>query len=240
MARMKAPLRMRPERRAGGAASRSAAFLLALAVPVTLAATATLGLTGQAAAGVRLGDAVPGVIKKSDLTRIKRQLDLDHFSVVAAVWLGATEGREAIIVEPLNENDLAKAAASCRTGPFCPDRLGFVASRVRVVLLQNNEVLPVLVIDQEVRGARGQLLDLKEIRDRGAWFGWGGWAEAQGGHVALALMPVVESKEGQLRGGAEDPIRIQWNDEAGRFQYLRCAETEGETPSCLFAPETGG
>src|SRR5260221_10239432 len=147
----------------------------ALAVLIAFAAT------DLAAAGVRLGDAVPGVIKKSDLARIKRQLDLEHFSVVAAVWLGATEGREAILVEPLADADLAKVSESCRTGPFCPDRLGFVASRVRIVLLQNNDVQTILVADQEVHATRGRLLDLKEIQARGAWFGWGGGAEAGAG-----------------------------------------------------------
>src|SRR5882724_760758 len=203
-----------------------------------LALLIAFGADGLAAAAVRLGDAVPGVIKKSDLARIKRQLDLEHFSVVAAVWLGATEGREAILVEPLADADLAKVAESCRTGPFCPDRLGFVASRVRIVLLQDNEVETILVVDQEIHAARGRLLDLKEIKARGAWFGWGGWAEAEAGHVALALMPVIESPDGQLHGASEAPVRIQWNEKAGRFQYLMCEEDLPGAPPCRFADET--
>src|SRR5260221_12245095 len=101
----------------------------ALAVLIAFAAT------DLAAAAVRLGDAVPGVIKKSDLARIKRQLDLEHFSVVAAVWLGATEGREAILVEPLADADLAKGSESCRTGPFFHDRLCVVAAAGRTGLI---------------------------------------------------------------------------------------------------------
>ncbi len=233
------PGRSRGRSQSGGRwrAGRSAVGRVALLA--ALVAAVALGTGGQAAGGVRLGDAVPGVIKKSDLARIKRRLDLEHFSVVAAVWLGASEGREAIIVEPLGEQDLAKVAESCKSGPFCPDRLGFVASRVRIVLLQNNDVQSIMVIDQEVRGARGRLLDLKQIHDRGAWVGWGGWAEAEAGHVALALMPMVESANGRLRGASDDPVRVQWNEKAGRFQYLRCAETEGEDAVCQFADELG-
>lgn len=231
--------RGRGERRRAGSGPRHRRSVAGgAALLVTVAATA-LGLGGQATGGVRLGDAVPGVIKKSDLARIKQQLDLERFSVVAAVWLGAGEGREAIIVEPLGEKELAKVAQSCKSGPFCPDRFGFVASRVRIVLLQNNDVQSIMVIDQEVHGERGRLLDLKTIHDRGAWVGWGGWAEAEAGHVALALMPVVESADARLHGASDDPVRIQWNGKTGRFQYLRCEETYGDSAVCLFADELG-
>src|SRR5712692_5979770 len=99
-------------------------------VPLILAiALVFTSLAGPLTAGVRLGDAVPGVIKGADLERIRRQLGLEHFSVVAAVRLGAEEGREAILVEPLTEKPLAMVKEACHHGAFCPDRFGFVGSR---------------------------------------------------------------------------------------------------------------
>ncbi len=203
---------------------------------------------GRSLGGVRLGDAVPGVIKGADLERIRRQLDLDRFSVIAAVWLGAGEGREAIVVEPLDDAALGKIKEACKRGGFCPDRLGFVGSRVRIVKLQNNDVLPVIVADREIRGSKGRLLDLAEVTTRGRPAGWSGWAEAAFGHVALVLTPIVERPDGRLRAGADEPLRVQWNEEVERFQLYSCRAGEGSgagqgadagETGCQFMDEIG-
>jgi len=193
----------------------------------------------RGAAGVRLGDAVPGVIKGSDLERIKRRLDLERFSVIAAVWLGAGEGREAIVVEPLAEKPLALVKEGCAKGAYCPDRFGFVASRVRIVLLQGDEVLPVLVVDREARGPTGRLFSMNEIGERGAPFGWSGWAEAADGHVALVLTPIVEGPNGRARAGSDAPFRVRWNEGAGRFQLFECTADGEAGTTCAFRDETG-
>lgn len=214
------------------------------------ALAAWIGVEG----GVKYGDAVPGVVNGADLARLKRALDLDRFSVIAAVRLGAEEGREAVIAEPLDGRTLALVKEACARGGFCPDRLGFVASRVRILLLHDNEVLTALVVDQEIRGSRGRLVDLREVGTRGRIIGWSGWPEAEADHVALALTPIVETPGGRARAGSGGPLRIQWNEATGRFQLLECEAGEGDDasgagggagderaePECRFEDEAGG
>ncbi len=213
---------------------------------------------GPASPGVRLGDAVPGVIKGADLERIKRQLDLDRFSVVAAVWLGATEGREAVVVEPLPDAAIARIKESCSRGAFCPDRFGFVGSRIRIVLLQNNDVLTSVTIDRQARGARGVLFDPLEFEGGPAagdpaarigagdgaaagsapeFVGWSGWAEGVSGHVALVLTPIVGRTRGRLAAAGGSPFRIRWNEGNGHFERYDCVPDEEGDEDCAFAGE---
>ena len=63
--------------------TRRPAVVLSLALVLM-----TAHASGRAAAGVKYGDAVAGVVRPSDLERIKRVLRLDRFSIIAAVWLG--------------------------------------------------------------------------------------------------------------------------------------------------------
>ena len=200
-------------------------------------ALSALVLASVAVAGVRYGDAVPGIIKKSDLDRIRRQLDLARFSVIAAVWLGAVDGREAIVAEPLSDETLARVAAACERGGFCPDPVGFVASRVRVVLLRDNRIEPVLRIDQEALGARGRLFDLRGMGTEGRLLGWNGYAEAHAGHVALALTPITERDDGRVGAGADPPFLIRWNEKAERFQLYDCVSDPEEGTVCAFEEE---
>jgi hypothetical protein len=214
----------------------SAAILLRAAVLIGLAAAS--GPSG-ASAGVKFGDAVPGIIKGSDLERIKRILHLDRFSVVAAVWLGAADGREAIVIEPLSDVVLAKVKETCEAGGYCPDPVGFVASRVRVVLLQGRDVVEVMTAGVEVRGPRGRLFDLSEIGVEGQPLVWAGRAEAASGHVALVITPLVEKPGGRIGAGADPPFGLRWNEEAERFQLFDCVlDEEGET-RCAFVDEVG-
>lgn len=207
------------------AAGRAAGALIALL------------LASLAVAGVRYGDAVPGIIKKSDLDRIRRQLDLERFSVIAAVWLGAVDGREAIVAEPLSDETLAKVTAACEGGGFCPDPVGFVATRVRVVLLRDGLIEPVLRIDQEAHGARGRLFDLRRLGTEGRLLGWNGYAEAHAGHVALALTPITERDDGRVGAGADPPFLIRWNDKVERFQLYDCVSDPDEGTVCAFEDE---
>jgi hypothetical protein len=222
--------------------ARRAAFLLSAIALVALCAA-------PARSGVKFGDAVPGVIKGTDLERIKRQLNLERFSVVAAVRLGAEDGREAVVVEPLDDPTLARVDESCRKGGFCPGRFDFVGSRLRIVLLQSNDVLNVVTVDREARGPKGRLFDLRELMAQPAGatgrkgdpevLGWNGWADAASDHVALVLIPIVAWTGGRVAAGVAVPLRIQWNDDAGRFQRYSCeAEAEDET-SCWFLEEVG-
>ena len=68
----------------GTSASRDRSWRTLLLI--ALALLAALG-SPAARAGVIYGDALPGVIRPSDLERIKRVLHLDRFSVIAAVRL---------------------------------------------------------------------------------------------------------------------------------------------------------
>jgi len=213
---------------------RAVAVVAGLAVALLGAAAAS-----RAAAGVRHGDAVPGVIHPSDLERIKRILNLERFSIIAAVRLGATDGREAIIAEPLPDETLKKVKEVCEAGGFCPDPVGFVASRVRVVLLQDKDVETVVTVEKEARGARGRLVDLRVLGVEGDLLGWNGRAEASDGHVALSLTPVTGRPDGTIRPGLDPPLLIRFNPEQDRFQVYDCVAGDGGEAMCDFKEEAG-
>lgn len=193
-----------------------------------------------AGAGVKYGDAVPGVIRPSDLERIKRVLHLDRFSVIAAVRLGAEEGREAVIAEPLPDETLAKIKTVCEAGGFCPDPVGFVGSRVRIVLLQDKDVAPLLMIDQEVRGAGQELVDLRAVGVAGEVLGWSGRAETANGHVGLSLTPIIGAADGGAGAGLDPPLLFRWNPKRDRFQFYDCVAGDDGTTRCDFLDEIGG
>ncbi len=191
-------------------------------------------------AGVIYGDAIPGVIRPSDLERIKRVLHLDRFSVIAAVRLGAEEGREAVIAEPLPEGSLQKVTRACEAGGFCPDPLGFVGVRVSIVLLQDADVVPVVTIGKEIRGAARILVDLRQLGVAGGILGWNGRAEAANGHVALRLTPITETPEDRTEAGLEPPLSIRWNPRRDRFQLFGCVSGEDGVTRCDFRDEPDG
>ena len=220
----------------GTSASRDRSWRTLLLI--ALALLAALG-SPAARAGVIYGDALPGVIRPSDLERIKRVLHLDRFSVIAAVRLGAEAGREVVIAEPLPEEALGKIKTACDAGGFCPDPVGFVGARVSVVLLQDKDVVPVVTIEKEIRGAGRPLVDLREIGVAGGILGWSGRAEAADGHVALALTPVTESIEGRVAAGADPPILIRWNPRRDRFQFFDCDAAEDGSTHCDFKDAPG-
>jgi hypothetical protein len=205
---------------------------------IALLVLAALG-SAEGFPAVRFGDAVPGIIRPSDLERIKRHLHLERFSVLAAVRLGAEEGREAILSEPLSEEALALVKEGCEAGAFCPDPIGFVASRVRVVLLRDNEVLPVLVVDQDVRGAKGPLVDLSNLGVEEPIFGWSGRAAAADGHVALVLTPLARDAGGRLEAATLPPLEVRWNAREGRFQFYDCVSEGDAGVRCEFRDEPG-
>jgi hypothetical protein len=105
-------------RRRGGRGRRS------LAAAVVSGGALAAGGSAAGEGSVRLGDAAAGVVRGSDLARIKRQLDIDDFSIVAAVRPGAASGREALLVEPLDPAGRDRVTAACARGSFCPDRSG--------------------------------------------------------------------------------------------------------------------
>src|SRR6185503_11458265 len=144
--------------------------LVAIPVLMVLAATA-------ADPGVKHGDAVPAVIQRSDLERIERSLHLSRFSVIAAVRLGAVEGREVVIAEPLSDAALARVKATCEAGGFCPDPIGFVAARVRIVVLDGPDILPVATIEKQALCRGRRLVDLEGLGLEGEILGWNGRAE---------------------------------------------------------------
>ena len=205
----------------GTSASRDRSWRTLLLI--ALALLAALG-SPAARAGVIYGDALPGVIRPSDLERIKRVLHLDRFSVIA---------------EPLPEEALGKIKTACDAGGFCPDPVGFVGARVSVVLLQDKDVVPVVTIEKEIRGAGRPLVDLREIGVAGGILGWSGRAEAADGHVALALTPVTESIEGRVAAGADPPILIRWNPRRDRFQFFDCDAAEDGSTHCDFKDAPG-
>lgn len=190
-----------------------------------------------ATGGVKYGDAVPGIIRPSDLERIRRVLHLDRFSVIAAVRLGAEEGREAVIAEPLSDEALNKVKVACEAGGFCPDPVGFVGWRVRIVLLDGADVVPVVTIEKEARGPRRRLVDLGELGVAGDILGWNGRAEAANGHVALSLTPITETAGGRAGAGLDPPLLIRWNPERERFQFYGCVLTDDNTTHCDFQDE---
>ena len=185
--------------------------------------TALLLQAPPAPAGVRFGDAVPAIIHASDLDRIRRALRLPRFSVIAAVRLGAAEGREAVIVEPLADGVLARLVAGCEAGGVCPDPVGFVAARVRIVVLRDADVETRVVADRAIRDGRGRLIDPDLGPFEGPFLGYLGRAEAASGHVAL-LLESLHGAGGEDAEGAAAPIEtgapaeIAWDDAAGRFR----------------------
>lgn len=190
-----------------------------------------------ATGGVKYGDAVPGLIRPSDLERIKRVLHLERFSVIAAVRLGAEEGREAVIAEPLPDEALAKVKSACEAGGFCPDPVGFVGARVRIVLLDGADVVPVVTIEKEARGPGKRLVDLGGLGLAGDILGWNGRAEEANGHVALSLTPITETAGGPAGAGLDPPLLIRWNPKRDRFQAYDCVLAEDDTTRCDFQEE---
>ena len=210
----------------------------ALPVFAGLAVVAVLA-HGLAAAGVKYGDAVPGVIHPSDFERIKLTLRLDRFSIIAAVRLGAAEGREVIIAEPLSDETLKRVKDACEAGGFCPDPVGFVASRVHIVLLQDKDVETVVTVQTEPRGARGRLVDLRDLGVEGEILGWNGRAEASDGHVALSLTPITAAGEGGVAAGLNPPLLLRYNVKASRFQVFDCVAGNAGGTICDFLEEPG-
>jgi hypothetical protein len=185
---------------------------------------------------VKFGDAVPAIVKKTDLERIRSVLNLDRFSVIAAVWLGATEGRELIIAEPIADADLERIKESCDAGRFCPDPAGFIASRVRIAVLDDHDVTGSLTIDTEARNSRGRLFDLGRELPEGRLLGWAGRASSWGNHVAVAIAPILAAPSGRIVIGLDPPITLRFNEDAGRFQFFDCW-IEAEETRCAFEPE---
>ena len=189
---------------------------------------------GPATAGVKYGDAVPGVVRPADIERIKRVLNLERFSIIAAVRLGAEEGREVVLAEPLPDETVKKVRDVCEAGGFCPDPVGFVASRVLIVLLADTGVETVVTVGKEVLRARGRLADLRALGVEGEILGWNGRAEASGGHVALSLTPVTGRGQGTIGAGLEPPLLIRFNPDRDRFQVYDCVAGDGGQPVCDF------
>ncbi|MGH9797655.1 MAG: hypothetical protein ACRD5D_05810, partial [Candidatus Polarisedimenticolia bacterium] len=190
-----------------------------------------------AAAGVKYGDAVPGIVKRSDFERIKSILGLERFSLVAAVWLGAVDGREVVLVEPLADETLKKLTAACDRGDFCPDPTGFVASRVRILVLRDRDVIELVAADSQVRGRHGRLFDLEETGVTGAIAGWTGWPEAWENHVSVVLTPLTETGDGGIAAAADPPFILRWNEGAGRFQLYDCVLDKDDETHCGFRDE---
>jgi hypothetical protein len=187
-----------------------------------------------AAAGVKFGDAVPAIIKPSDLERIRGILRLDRFSIIAAVWLGASAGREAVLIEPLPDDVLARVAAACEEGGFCPDPTGFVAARVRIILLRGGDVSEIVRVDGQARAGDRLLFDPADLGAAGDHLGWTGWAEGRDGHVALSLTPIARFEEGVIGAGADPPFLIRWNRKTDRFALYDCVLDEAGRARCAF------
>jgi hypothetical protein len=226
----------------------SGAAIRALSLPA--AALLLLATASPGTAGVKYGDAVPAIITASDLTLIKRALDLEHFSVIAAVRLGAEEGREALVTEPLDKETLKLVEKACEAGGFCPDPLGFLASRVRVVLLAGRAVDVLLTVDIQARNRSGRLFDPQAKGIDGDIVAWSGHPNEASGHVAVDLLPVVRLKLGdetaaqagdQVPGEVglvtEVPFSIRWNDKERRFQLYDCSRDDRGRRECGFESE---
>jgi len=218
---------------------QAAGLKVLILVILLLIVSAQVSVSGRATAGVKYGDAVPGVVRPSDLERIKRALRLDRFSIIAAVRLGAEEGREAIVSEPLPDGTLKKVKDACDAGGFCPDPLGFVASRVRIVLLRDGEVETVVVVQERVLGARGRLVDLRGLGVEGEILGWNGRPDASDGHIALSLTPITENGSGDVAAGLDPPLLVRFNPKRGRFQVFDCVAGDGGEADCDFIDEPG-
>jgi len=193
----------------------------------------------RAAAGVRYGDAVPGVIRPSDLERIKRVLNIERFSIIAAVRLGAEEGREVIVAEPLHDETLDKVRKACDSGGFCPDPVGFVATRVLIVVLRDKDVETMVTVQKDARGGRGRLVDLRGLGVEGEILGWNGRADASEGHVALSLTPIAGTANGGAGAGLDPPLLIRFNPKAERFQLYDCTAGDDGGTICDFREEPG-
>lgn len=204
--------------------------LVAIPILTVLAATAVHS-------GVKLGDALPAVIRRSDLERIEQALHLARFSVIAAVRLGAVEGREVVIAEPLTDQALARVKAACEAGGFCPDPVGFVAARVRIVVLDGPDVVPIVTIDKEAVCRGKRLVDLERLGVEGEILGWNGRAEAADGHVALSLTPITASGDGPAGAGLDPPLLVRFNPDRGRFQAYDCVRAGDDTVRCDFRDE---
>lgn len=206
----------------------SGGLLTALALALTV---------GAIRAGVKYGDAIPAIVKKSDFERIKSVLNLERFSVIAAVWLGATEGRELILAEPISDADLDRVKESCEAGRFCPDPVGFVGARVRVVVLDDHDITESLRIDSEARNAKGRLVDLGRLLPPGRMMGWNGRAASWSDHVALEITPILERADGRIVAGLDPPLALRWNEAADRFQFFDCRVDDAEETRCAFEEE---
>jgi len=218
------------------AVGRNAFNRIAAAAPALLAAALATGLQGAtpSAAGVRYGDAVPGIVRASDLEILKGRLRLDRFSVIAAVRLGSLDGRELIIAEPLSEEALALVEASCAGDRFCPDPYGFVAARVRIVHLRDRDVATVVTIDRETRDRHGRIFSLQSFDLPGRLIGWNGHAEAASGHVALVLTPIVQVDDDPVRAGDSIPFTLMWDEAGERFALWECTTDEDDVETCAF------
>jgi len=203
-----------------------------------LLAALVLALIGGAVrAAVKYGDAIPAIVKKSDFERIKSVLNLERFSVIAAVWLGATEGRELIIAEPISVESLDRVKESCEAGGFCPDPVGFVGARVRVVVLDDHDITESLRIDSEARNPKGRLVDLGRLLPPGRLLGWNGRAASWSDHVALEITPILERADGRIITGLDPPLTLRWNEAADRFQFFDCWVDDAEETRCAFEEE---
>jgi hypothetical protein len=181
---------------------------------------------------------VPGIVRPADIETIKRVLDLHRFSIIAAVRLGAEEGREVVLAEPLSDETLKKVREGCEAGGFCPDPVGFVASRVLIVLLADQGVATIVSVQKEVLGGRRRLADLRALGVEGEILGWNGRAEASEGHVALSLTPVAE-RDRAIGPGLEPPLLIRFNPVRDRFQVYDCVAEDDGGAICDFEDETG-
>jgi hypothetical protein len=202
--------------------------------PLAVAATVFLTATLLAQAGVRFGDAVPAIIGPRDLEVLKDRLHLTRFSIIAAVHLGAVDGRELILAEPLSDEALEEVRQACEAGGFCPDPYGFVASRVRVVLLRDLKVETVLTVDDAAHDEEGPIFSPAGFGVPGRLIGWNGVADAASGHVALVLTPIVRIDDAPAEAGDPVPYTLAWDEERGRFALYECAIADDGTESCEF------
>lgn len=201
---------------------------------IVLLLTTLVIMAAQAAAGVRYGDAVPAIVRPPDLEILKNSLNLERFSVIAAVRLGSLDGRELIIAEPLPEKAIEKIEESCAAERFCPDPYGFVASRIRIVHLRNRQVATVLSIDDAARDRHGRIFAPSSFDLPGRLVGWNGFAEAASGHVVLVLTPIVQIDEEPVQAADPIPFTLMWDEEEERFALWECVTDEEDVEICAF------
>ncbi len=203
---------------------------IAVAVIALLAAT-------PLDAGVRFGDAVPAIVRAPDLEVLKDRLNLTRFSVIAAIRLGALDGRELVIAEPLSEEALEHVEKSCEANRFCPAPYGFVASRVRIVHLRDRDVGTILTVDSEARDAQGRIFAPASFDVPGRLIGWNGYAEAAAGHVVLVLTPIVRIDDDLVSAGDPVPFTLMWDEEMERFALWECSIEDDGIERCAFYRE---